>query len=83
VREDADGEQDKKQKHLFLFLLGEKMWYFIISLMYTIILLALATSAENSVQVLKQMVIIAYLWLSMLLCIVLDEIYELKKRVRN
>ena len=83
MREDADGEQDKKQKHIFLFLLGAKMWYLIIFATYAVIMFILAEYTIDSIQVLKWMIAITYFVISLLLCAVLGELEWLEKVVKH
>jgi len=59
------------------------MWYYIIVLIYTIMIIAVMVSSTNSIEALKYMVGIIYVVLSLLLCIVLDELKEIKKRIRG
>jgi len=59
------------------------MWYYIITLIYTIMVIVLVTYAKDPVQALEYMVAITYASLSTLMCIVLDEIDELKKVLKR
>jgi len=59
------------------------MWYYIITLIYAIMMVALVVSNTDPIEALKYMIAITYIVLSAFLCAVLDELERIKKELRD
>ena len=64
-------------------MLGEKITWLVLHLMYVMLLIVIIAFAKEPIQALLYITSMTFSWLGTLMCIVLDELDELKKEMRN